>query len=137
MNVQIRELEQNESVPKQLLLTADPSEEVQSEYLNSGKCYVAELNKEIIGEYVLLRLNTVLAEIKNIAVVEEFQNHGIGKQLIKHACRTAQKLNCSEIQICTGNSSIKQLKLYQKMGFEIDRIVKNYFIENYSQHIFE
>ncbi|KHF37127.1 putative N-acetyltransferase YvbK [Paenibacillus sp. P1XP2] len=37
----------------------------------------------------------------------------------------------------TGNSSLNQLGLYQKCGFRMVRIERDYFVNNYPEPIFE
>ena len=41
------------------------------------------------------------------------------------------------IEVGTGNSSIGQLALYQKCGFRITSIDRDFFIRNYEDDIFE
>lgn len=41
------------------------------------------------------------------------------------------------MEIGTENSSIKQLELYKKLGFEINSIDNDFFIRNYKEEIFE
>ncbi|SER57524.1 GNAT family N-acetyltransferase [Salipaludibacillus aurantiacus] len=133
----IRKLNNAENPPMGLLLTADPSRVLVEEYLEKGDCFVAEKNREVIGVYVLLPLKYDNAEIKNIAVSSKDQGKGIGKKLVKHAIEEARKRGFNTIEIGTGNSSLGQLALYQKCGFRISEIEKDFFTENYSEEIVE
>lgn len=132
----VRELQNHEDIPYFLLLLADPSKESIDKYIQDSKIYVAILNNQIVGIYVLLPIKQN-AEIKNIAVIEDFQGQGIGKFLLNHAIVTAQKNYYQKLYIGTGNSSIQQLYLYQKQGFEFSQVFWNFFIENYPEPIFE
>lgn len=76
-------------------------------------------------------------EIANIAVYPEFQGKGYGKVLLLDAIENARSNGFTTIKICTGNSSIKQLALYQKCGFRMAHIDCDYFIHNYPEPIFE
>ena len=76
-------------------------------------------------------------EIKNLAVRPEYQGRGIGSFMIKWATDLARNKGYSEICIGTANSSIRQLRLYQKLGFEITRIKKNFFLNHYDEVIVE
>ncbi|PKL30065.1 MAG: GNAT family N-acetyltransferase, partial [Spirochaetae bacterium HGW-Spirochaetae-10] len=49
----------------------------------------------------------------------------------------AQKNGSRSIVIGTGNSSLTQLSLYQKLGFRMDHIIKDFFTDNYSEPIVE
>jgi Acetyltransferase (GNAT) family. len=80
--MKIRKLEKNEMPPIELLLLADPSESLIEEYIQRGDCFVADMNHQIVGVYVLLPTRPETVELVNIAVIETMQNQGIGKQLI-------------------------------------------------------
>lgn len=126
-----------QEIPFGLLELADPSRSQINEYLESGHCYVAKLNSQTIGVLILKELTPTSVEIKNIAIDELFQGKGYGKQLLKYADEISRKLNYEKIIIGTGNSSIGQLSLYQKEGFEMSHIKKDFFLDNYKEPIFE
>lgn len=122
----IRQLSAHETPPMELLLSADPSQKLIENYVKRGYCFVAERNEQWIGVYVLLSTRPQTFEIVNIAVDESHQGQGIGKNLLRHAIRTAKALGCTTIEIGTGNSSIGQLALYQKCGFRIVGVDPNF-----------
>jgi len=136
-NVRIRRLYENENIPYDLLLLADPSRELTDKYLTTSEIYVAVLNKNIIGTYVLYPVNSEIIEIKNISVDDEYQGKGLGKLMLKDAFKNAKKKCFKTIITGTGNSSVGQLYLYQKAGLEIDEIKKDFFIGNYPEAICE
>lgn len=135
--MKIQKLNKNTQPPMDLLLSADPSATLVKEYLEKGDCYVAEIKEEIIGVYILLPIKSQIVELINIAIREDYQNQGIGQELIQDAIGRAKDAGYKIIEIGTGNSSIYQLAFYQKCGFELDRIDKNFFIRNYEQPIYE
>lgn len=135
--MKIRRLQSDEQPPMELLLLADPSEKLVQEYLLRGQCFVAELDGKLIGEYVLLPTRPETVEIVNIAVNESCQGRGIGKQLVYHAIQQAKLLGFKTIEIGTGNSGVGQLALYQKCGFRMTGIDRDFFIRHYSEEIFE
>lgn len=137
MGMKIRGLLVDESPPMHLLLLADPSKELVKAYLESGTCFVAEMDKQIIGVYVLLQKGPQLIEIMNIAVDERYHGRGIGKQLIEHAINYAREQGYKMMEIGTGNSGIGQLALYQKCGFRITGVDRDFFNRNYSEAIYE
>ncbi|MFC5046137.1 GNAT family N-acetyltransferase [Aquimarina hainanensis] len=120
-----------------LLELADPSRIQIESYLASGTCYIAVSNMETIGVIVLHKINATTIEIKNIAIKESQQKKGYGKALLAYAEKISRDSGFKKLIIGTGNSSIGQLTLYQKVGFEIDRILKNFFVEKYPNPIFE
>lgn len=135
--IHIRKLTNNESIPWELLLLADPSVKKIKEYLKNAISYVALIDDKIVGIYVLQNKNNGVVELKNIAVRKTYQNQGIGKKLVLDAIEKAKSFGAKEIEVGTGNSSISQLAFYQKCGFRITEIVKDFFIDNYPQKIFE
>lgn len=135
--METRLLKKNEQRPMELLLTADPSEELVKDYLERGHCYTAEIDKQIVGVFVLLKISSDTIELINIAVDEKYQGRGIGKTLVKDAIQKAKDMGYKKIEVGTGNSSINQLALYQKCGFRITGVDKDFFIRNYEEDIFE
>lgn len=126
-----------DAVPYGLLLLADPSKELIDDYLDRGICYLAFIGEELVGEFVLIHTHPRTLEIVNIAVKEDYQGRGIGKRLLQHAIDAAEKKKAHAIEIGTGNSSMQQLRLYQKTGFRIVGIDHDFFIRNYEEEIFE
>lgn len=135
--MEIRLWEKGEELPMDLLLAADPSEELVGKYCSGGFVYEAIVEGELIGVCVLLPLSATVAEIKNIAVAETVRGKGYGKQLIHHALSEADRLKFTRVEIGTGNSSVDQLMLYQKCGFRIDSVDHDFFTRNYSEPIVE
>ena len=136
-DIEIIQLNAEADVPYSLLLLADPSKFLIDQYLKNSQLFVGYLNKEMIACYVLCPTNETVAEIKNISVVEHLQGRGIGAFLLKDAVQKAKFHGFKKLMIATGNSSVGPLKLYQKLGFRIVEIQKDYFIENYPEPIIE
>ncbi|MFD0768477.1 GNAT family N-acetyltransferase [Bacillus sp. CGMCC 1.60114] len=126
-----------DKAPISLLLLADPSKRQLQSYLQRGMIYVAKRNEHVVGTYILLETRPNTMEIMNIAVCEQEQGKGIGKQLLQHAVTVAKKQNMRTLEIGTGNSSVSQLSLYQKCGFRIFSIDFDYFSKHYEEEIIE
>ncbi|MBM9500385.1 GNAT family N-acetyltransferase [Leptospira sp. 201903071] len=138
MNLKITKIDPNSTeLPWNLLLSADPSEELVKEYLKRGICYVAALETETVGIYVLIYTRPETLELVNIAVDEKFQGKGIGKTLVLHAISKAKELKMKVLEVGTGNSSLSQLALYQKCGFRISGVDKDFFSKHYPEPIYE
>ena len=135
--METRLLTENEQPPMELLLTADPSEILVKDYLDRGHCYIAEIDNQAAGVYVLVETSDDTAELINIAVDGKHQGKGIGKALVKDAIQKSKDLGFKTIEVGTGNSSIDQLALYQKCGFRITGVDKDFFIRHYEVEIFE
>jgi len=133
----IRPLKVGEEIPFELLLLADPSRGLIETYLPNANLYLADWEGQTIGAYVLYPLDAQKAEIKNIAVAEVWQGKGLGQILLKHAEEVARANGFDTLLIGTANSSIGQLYLYQKMGFEMLEIRKGFFLEHYEEELWE
>lgn len=133
----IRLLGKEEPLPLDLLLEADPSERLVRAYCAEGRCYMAEEAQEVLGVYVIVPLDANVLEIKNVAVAEKMRGKGLGKKLVMHALKEAEHLGFRKIRIGTGNSSIGQLALYQKCGFRMVSIERDFFTRNYPEPIIE
>ncbi|WP_257350903.1 GNAT family N-acetyltransferase [Pseudalkalibacillus decolorationis] len=135
--MEIRKLSPCENYPMDLLVSADPSRKLVEGYLKRGECFVAVIDKQVIGVYVLLSTRPETVELVNIAVEEKQQRKGIGKQLVIDAIRNARLQGYKTIEIGTGNSGVGQLALYQKCGFRIIGVDKDFFLRHYTEEIFE
>lgn len=133
----IKELDSTGPLPYDLLLNADPSKEQIEKYITSSRVFIAELNGQTIGCFVLFAMGHGSVEIKNIAVHEGHRNKGVGHAMLKGAIEKAGSMGFKRIVIGTGNSSIGQLYLYQKVGFRITAVLKDFFKDNYPEPIIE
>ncbi|WP_010289452.1 GNAT family N-acetyltransferase [Kurthia massiliensis] len=123
--------------PWDLLLLADPSKAQVENYLYDSDVYVLKVEEVTVGVYVLLQRDEQTIELMNIAVAEEVQHQGYGHQLLAHAMATVKAIGVKKLLVGTGNSSIEQLVFYQKHGFRMTHIIRDFFIEHYDTPIFE
>ncbi|MBG9587812.1 GNAT family N-acetyltransferase [Cytobacillus firmus] len=135
--MKIRKIDHSEPPPMNLLLSADPSIEFIKDYVNRGETYFAEISGEVVGVYILLATRPGTCEIINIAVSEKYQGEGIGRKLLEHAIELAFQGGYKTLEIGTGNSSIGQLALYQKCGFRITGVDRDFFVRHYKEDIIE
>ncbi len=83
-------------------------------YDDSAFHLVAIGNDKVIGSARLRQLSTELGSIAYVAVLPEFQNQGIGTQLIKALVEKAQEQNLKTLRLMTRLSA---LRFYKKLGF--------------------
>ena len=65
------------------------------------------------------------------------KNRGIGKALLEEATARAKEKGFKTLSIGTGDAMMMQLRLYQKEGFEMDVIKKNFYLDNYPTPVYE
>ncbi len=123
--------------PWSLLLLADPSRSQIESYISESIVIGLIDNSTIVGVSVIRPKDNESAEIMNIAINEKHQGKGLGQLLIARSLEECAARGTKSVEIGTGNSSIAQLYLYQKMGFRIVGIIRDYFVKNYPDLIFE
>ncbi|MBV8256110.1 MAG: GNAT family N-acetyltransferase [Chitinophaga sp.] len=136
-DIVIETLDTSGPLPMALLLLADPSEKMIQSYIYRSRIYVAVKAEQTIGICVVSTDDADHWEIRNLAVEEAFQGQGLGQLLLQHVIIEASKHQVPHLLIGTANSSVGQLYLYQKMGFDISSIRKNFFLEHYDTPLVE
>ena len=127
-------IENNKKRYIDLLLLGDEDEKMVDKYLERGEMYILDDNG-IKAECVVTDEGSKILEIKNIAVSPKFQKQGYGKKLIEFITEKYSE-NFSVIQAGTGDSPLT-ISFYEKCGFRKSHIVKNFFIDNYKNPIYE
>ncbi|MCG8392026.1 MAG: GNAT family N-acetyltransferase [Pseudomonadales bacterium] len=122
--------------PMDLLLLADPSEEAIAVYLNQSRCFAACINNVPVGACVIKSITRDRVELMNIAVSPSNQQSGIGTRLLRSVIDKVKNSGAQSIEVGTGTFGY-QLAFYQRQGFRVDRIDKNFFLNNYPEPIVE
>lgn len=125
-----------DKIPTSLLLEADPSQASIDSYPLESACYVAKDCDLIIGACVVKQIDEYRAEVLNIAVLPAFQGQGIGSALLKFALATLAEEKVRRVELGTGSFGY-QLTYYQRVGFRVDKVVKDYFLDHYPEPILE
>ncbi|MEZ8026802.1 GNAT family N-acetyltransferase [Enterovibrio norvegicus] len=123
-------------IPLDLLLEADPSEASISSYLSDSWCFTASDNARILAVCVVKPQNDGFAEIYNVSVYPEYQGQGIGSALLTFLLSQLPNKGVTRVELGTGIFGY-QLTYYQRLGFRVDSVVKDHFLRNYSELIFE
>lgn len=132
--MEILEIYNNRKKYLDLLLLADEQENMVERYISRGTMY-AVYDNGIRAVCIVTDEGHNILEIKNIAVIPEYQRHGYGKTLIKYIINK-YKDNYRILQVGTGDSPLT-IPFYEKCGFKKSHIVKNFFLDNYDHPIFE
>ena len=118
-----------------LLLLADPEEEAIDKYIDNCEVFEFYHRDILIGQGAVMELSSTVYEIKNFAIYEKFHNCGYDKILINLLCEKYLE-NFKNRYIIVGTSE-QGVGFYKKCGFQFSHIVKDFFITNYKQPIFE
>lgn len=118
------------------LLLADENEIIVNTYINDGEMYSIHLNNEIVGVVLFTYHSNQVVELKNIALDPKYRGRGLGKVVITKAFKKFERKGISKVIVGTANSSIGNVAFYQKVGFRMVEIRKNFF-KDYPEPIFE
>ncbi len=114
--------------PENRCLGLPPSSKESIEYwidhlAKNGLSIVAEFNSRIIGHTAIVPTEDGNADL-TIFVHQDFQNRGIGQELLKNIIEVAKKLNFRGITLVTEINNKRAIHIYKKFGF---RVVKPYY----------
>ncbi|MFD1735462.1 GNAT family N-acetyltransferase [Bacillus salitolerans] len=135
--IKLEEIEQeNRYKYLHFLLLADESEEVVRTYMNEGDLFAIYFNQQIVGTVLFTHHQNKVVELKNIAITENDRNKGFGKVVIEQSCNLYKQNGFTSMIVGTANSSIGNLAFYQKAGFRMVHIKKDFFLK-YESPIYE
>ncbi|ELI6434416.1 MULTISPECIES: GNAT family N-acetyltransferase [Aeromonas] len=135
MNVTFIEIDPDQ-LPLTLLLEADPSEQRIAAYLPDALGFGACKDDEIVGACVANCIGEQIVEIFNIAVAPEYQQRGIGSDLLRFVLESLAEKGVRHVEIGTGSFG-HQLTNYQRHGFRVDAVVKDHFLTHYPEPLIE
>lgn len=117
-----------------LLLLADPQEDMIDRYLDDGRMFVL-YDDDLKCEAVVAELNENECELKNIATVPAAHGKGYGKAIIQFLFEEFLG-RYQTMYVGTGDEP-GILDFYKKSGFRESHRVKNFFTDNYSEPIID
>jgi GNAT superfamily N-acetyltransferase len=129
MSVLLRQVEASEvDALFPLLLLAEPSKSALDWSLGnlSDTVYGAEDAGQLIGA-ATMRWGSEPCEIVELAVAEDRQGEGFGRQIIENLVVEARRRGKQRIIVGTANSSVGNIVFYQKCGFRMDHVRRDYF----------
>ncbi|HIT73539.1 GNAT family N-acetyltransferase [Tyzzerella sp. An114] len=132
--MKIIEVKENKKKYIELLILADEQEDMIDKYIDKGTMFILYDNG-VKSECIITDEGNGVVEIKNIATLPEYQNKGYGKYLIKFI-EEKYKHKFNILRVGTGDS-ILTIPFYKKCGFKESYRIKNFFVDNYNNPIFE
>ena len=110
--------------------------------LYSAKQYEDMIEDKLYQAYIIRKENSLIGwccfqclydevTLLMIAVTEENQQLGYGTILLNQVCQSALEKGCQSIILEVNEHNHKAIQFYQKHGFEINRIRKNYYVDGH------
>ena len=104
----------------------------------SEASYIAEFNDELAHYFVALVEDVVVGycgfwvivgegHITNVAVHPDYQNLGIGSELIRRLLESAMSMGVRSFTLEVREDNEPAVRLYQKFGFVSEGVRKNYY----------
>ncbi len=89
--------------------------------------FIAEITKEKIG-LITYQIKNKICEIVSLNSIKE--NKGVGTKLVELVIKQAKDLSCKKIWLVTTNDNIKAIYFYQKLGFQLVKVLLNAVAES-------
>lgn len=124
------------ALPLALLHEADPDENKVRGYLPNAQCYAALRGEEIVGACVLAPHGDDGLEVMNISVLPAVQGQGVGTRLLAAVIDAGCAQGTRRLCLGTGTFGY-QLAFYQRAGFRVVAVERDYFTRHYDAPIFE
>jgi ribosomal protein S18 acetylase RimI-like enzyme len=111
-----------------LLLLADESLEQVRSYMHRGDLFAfVERNDTAVGIVLTIPRDQGSMELKAVAVDADRQNIGIGRRMLAAVLDELRRRGVRRAIVGTANAGIGQLAFYQKAGFRLLRIERDFF----------
>jgi GNAT superfamily N-acetyltransferase len=110
---------------------ADDSSEQIDGYIELGRVLAAfDDADEVVGHVQLVDGDRAGAvELRSIAVREELQGRGIGRQLVERALALCRDEGKRAVSVTTATADIDNLRFYQRLGFRASSVTRDAFTE--------
>jgi ribosomal protein S18 acetylase RimI-like enzyme len=110
-----------------LLHLADEPKPLQG-YLHDGELYVLRDSAgEAVGVTLVISYGDGEAELKAVAIALGQHNRGLGQRMLRGVLGDLRSRGVRRVVVGTSNAGIGQIAFYQKAGFRLWRIERDYF----------
>ncbi|MCL2688213.1 MAG: GNAT family N-acetyltransferase [Methanobrevibacter sp.] len=133
--MKILKIKENKKEFLDLLLIADEEEDMIDKYLEKGELFA--LYDDDLKSVCVITSSKDSYELKNIATYPRYQKQGYGQKIMEFVidyCKNKNKF--TKIYVGTGECE-KIINFYEKFGFEESHKIRNFFVDNYNEPMFE
>ncbi len=133
--MEIRRITEDKDNYLEMLLIADPQENMIRRYLDKSDMFVLEDAGEVLTIGVVEHMKNKRCELKNLVTAQEYRRQGYGTYMVNYLSEY-YSVTCDVMYVGTGNDS-NTLDFYKQCGFVNSHIVANFFVDHYEKPIYE
>ena len=133
--MEIRQITEDKDNYLEMLLIADPQENMIRRYLDKSDMFVLEDAGEVLTIGVVEPMKNKRCELKNLVTSQEYRRQGYGTYMVNYLSEY-YSVTCDVMYVGTGNNS-NTLDFYKQCGFVNSHIVANFFVDHYEKPIYE
>lgn len=133
--MEIRRITEDKDNYLEMLLIADPQENMIRQYLDKSDMFVLEDAGEVLTIGVVEHMKNKRCELKNLVTAQEYRRQGYGTYMVNYLSEY-YSVTCDVMYVGTGNNS-NTLDFYKQCGFVNSHIVANFFVDHYEKPIYE
>jgi ribosomal-protein-alanine N-acetyltransferase len=100
--------------------------EIQNRPISSAYVVISDGEKRVVGYIIFWQIRDEV-QINNIAVHPDFRGRGIGEAVLRHVLDEVKRNNAKIVTLEVRPSNLAAFSLYQKLGFRILGLRKNYY----------
>jgi len=110
------------------LLLADDSESQMRAYYQQGELFVLRADDDtVMGMVLTIPESNRVVELKAVAVAPERQGRGVGQRMLARVLAELRLAGVQRVTVATSSSGIGQLAFYQKVGFRLWKVERDFF----------
>jgi DNA-binding MarR family transcriptional regulator/N-acetylglutamate synthase-like GNAT family acetyltransferase len=98
--------------------------QIVSDFINNfdpakERCWIAEMNGEIIGSVFVVKSSDAVAKLRLLLVEPKARGLGLGTRLVEECIRFAKRAGYQKMILWTNSILVEARHIYQKFGFQL------------------